>query len=106
MILELPLSSDPAQSFSVQLGQVKYYIEAQYNSRNGVWTLDLFDDASRVAIVRGIALVLGVDMLAPYNLGIGTFIALDNTGQGLDAGQDDLGTRVAVYWLSPDETLT
>lgn len=104
MIVELPLSSDPAQSFTCQLDDVKYFIEARYNSRNGVWSLDLSDDATRVPILTGLALVLGVDLLEPYNLGIGRLIAIDTEGRGRDATADDLGTRVTVNWISPDET--
>lgn len=104
MIVELPLSTDPAQSFTCQLGGVKYYMEARYNSRNGVWTLDLYDDATRTAILLGLAIVLGTDLLEPYNLGIGRLMAVDTNNSGTDAGADDLGSRVTLNWISADET--
>ena len=106
MIVELPLSSAPAQSFTTQLGDRKFYFEVRYNSRNGVWTLDMFDDASREAIFSGLAIVLGVDLLDPYNFDLGALIAQDKTGQGKDATADDLGSRVALYWVSNDEDFT
>lgn len=106
MIAELPLSNDAAQAFTCQLGEVKYYFEARINSRNGVWTLDMYDDATRAPIIQGMALVLGQDLLAPYNFGIGSLVVIDNSAQGKEAGEEDLGARVAVYWVSPDEVLT
>lgn len=105
MIVELPLTSDPSQSFTVQLGDVKYYVAARYNDRNGVWTLDLSDDATRQPIITGMAIVLGVDLLDAYNLGIGRLIAVDGSSMSEDATASDLGVRVALYWLSPDEVL-
>lgn len=105
MIAELPLSSDPSQSFTCQLGAVKYYCEAKYNSRNGVWSLDLYDDAARSPILLGMAIVLGVDLLEPYNLGIGRLVAVDGNATDRDATADDLGTRVTLNWISPDEEI-
>lgn len=105
MIIQIPLSADPAQSLTVQLGDVKYYFEARYNSRNGVWTLDMYDDATRAPIVLGMALVLGQDLLAPYNLGIGSLGLVDTSAQSKDAGADDMGDRVVLCWVSPDEVI-
>lgn len=104
MIIQMPLTSDPSQTFTTQLGSVKYYFEVKFNSRNEVWTLDLYDDASRDVIALGLPIVLGQDLLEPYNFGIGSLVALDANAQGQDAGADDLGARVFLYWASPDET--
>lgn len=104
MIIQLPLSADPAQSFTTQLGASKYAFEVRYNSRNGVWTFDMADSATGVAIVTGCPILLGVDFIDPYNLGIGAMVAQDLSGQNKDAGADDLGTRVVVYWVSANET--
>lgn len=102
-IVELPLTSDAAQSFSVQLGDAKFYFEARYNSRNGVWALDMYDDATRSEIAIGLAILVGQDLLDPYNFPYGALVAIDRTGLGKDAGPDDLGSRVALFWVSPDE---
>lgn len=105
MIVELPLTADPAQAFTCKLGDTKYFFEARYNSRNGVWALDMYDDATRQAVILGMAVVLGVDLLEPYNLGIGRLVAMDSAGMGRDATADDLGSRVGLYWISPDEVI-
>ena len=103
MILELPFSNDPAQVFTAQLGDTKYTIDAKYNDRSGVWTLDLYDAATQALVVASLPLVIGQDLLEPYNFGIGSILCVDTSGQGADAGPDDLGERVKVYWFSPDE---
>lgn len=105
MIIELPLNASPAQSFTCQLGDIKYFFEVQYNSRSSVWTMNLSDDSTRTRMLSGVPLVLGVDLLGPYNFGIGSMIVLDKTGQGLDATANDLGDRVCLYWISPDEVI-
>lgn len=103
MIGEIPFIS-AAQSVTVQLGGAKYQFKTRYNSRSGVWTFDLYD-ASQQLMVASVPMVLGQDLLEPYNFGIGRIICIDTSRQGIDAGQNDLGNRVKVYWFSEDEVL-
>ena len=105
MIVELPFSSDAAQTMVTQLGDVKYQIEVKYNDRSGVWTMDLSDFLTQDPIVLSVPLVLGQDLSESYNFGIGRFLVVDTSGRGIDAGPDDLGGRVRVYWFSEDEVL-
>jgi hypothetical protein len=105
VILELPFSNDPAQTFVTQLGDKKYGFDVKFNDRSGVWTLDLSDDATKVPLLQSVPLVLGCDLLEAYNLGIGRILVLDTTNRGKDAAPADLGDRVKVYWFSTDEVL-
>lgn len=102
-VVELPLTAAPAQAFTTQLGEKKFFVEVKLNSRNGVWTIDLLDDATREEIIIGLPILLGVDLLDAYNFPYGALIAIDKTGQGREAGEDDLGSRVGLFWVSPDE---
>lgn len=104
MILLLPFTTDSAQKFTTQLGEAKYTIETKYNDRSGVWTIDLYD-ASTVLIAASLPMVIGQDLLEPYNFGIGRIFCFDTSNQGIDAGPDDLGDRIRVYWFSPDEVI-
>ncbi len=101
MILELPFTSDAAQQVVVQLGDTKYTCNVRYNDRSGAWALTMADFASGVTLFDGVPLVLGGDILAPYNLGIGAIVVNDENATNLDAGPDDFGTRVKAYWISP-----
>lgn len=103
MIVEIPLSSDPAQTFTVQLDRAKYIFSMKFNSRSGVWTLDMSLASTKAVILQSIPILLGVDLLYPYNLGIGRLIAGDTSSKGLDATADDLGTRVKLFWYSASE---
>jgi hypothetical protein len=105
MIIALPLSSDPAQSFITQLGNEKYQFDVRWNDRSGVWTMDLTRDSDQAILLQGIPLVLGCDILSSYTLGIGRMLVVDETGTHTDASYNDLGSRVKVYWFSPDEVL-
>lgn len=103
MILELPFTSDAAQIVVVQLDQVKYEFDVRYNDRAATWFMSVTDFATKAPILESVALLIGGDILHPYNLGVGSFIVTDEDGTGLDAGPDELGVRVKVYWLSSDE---
>ena len=106
MILELPFSNVGAQEFIVQLGDRKFRMVAYLNERSGVWVLDMYDAGASLPIVANLPLVIGADLLAPFNLGIGSIFVNNEDASGLDAGPDDLGGRVKVYWFSPDEVAT
>ena len=103
MIIELPLTPDPSQRFTVQLGRVKYDFYVKFNSRSGVWTFDLSVASSKAVLLQSIPIVLGADLLAPYNLAIGRLIATDTSSRGRDATTEDLGTRVKLVWFSIEE---
>lgn len=105
MIAELPFSSVPSRRFTTQLGDAEYTFETRFNDRSGVWTFDLYDGASQQLMVASVPMVLGQDLLEPYNFGIGSILCVDANGTGIDAGPDDLGDRVKVYWFSADEEI-
>ncbi len=102
MIIQLPLTSDTSQTFTILLGAISYDMAVRWNDRSGTWVLDITDSASQTILVQGIPLVLGTDILSPYGLAMGYMVVVDQSGQGLDAGVDDLGSRVNVYWYSAD----
>ena len=106
MIIQLPVTSDPAQDFVINLGTQKWEMYVRYNDRGGFWTMDITDYNSQTSLVTGMPIVLGCDLLAPYTLGNGSMLAYDTTGSGTDAGPDDLGTRVVLYWVSADDVAT
>lgn len=99
----IPFTSDPAQSFSVLLGESKFSIEARWNETAAFWTFDLTTLPAGVRLVSGAPILIGQDMLSPYALGIGGLVATDINGIGVDAGPEDLGDRVTVTWFSEEE---
>lgn len=115
-MLTIPFTSDPWHSFSTVLDDVEYTIAQHYNERNGVWYFDLGLASTGKLLVAGIPILIGCDLLAPYGLGIGSMLAVDLRAaaateaagilpQSVDAGSDDLGSRVIVVYLAPGEVV-
>lgn len=103
MIIELPLTPDPSQRFTVQLGRVKYELYVKFNSRSGVWTFDLAIVNTKAVLLQSVPIVLGADLLLPYNFDLGRLIAVDTSNRSRDAAAEDLGTRVKLVWFSVEE---
>jgi hypothetical protein len=105
MIAKIPVTAEAAQTFVTPLGDLKYRFDIRFNDRSGVWTLDLTEDASGTILFQGSPLLVGEDLLSPYNYNIGTLTVIDTTVQNKDATAEDFGSRVMLYWVSPDEVL-
>jgi len=98
--LSIPVAATAYQSFSVQLDGSVYRMRIRYNSRSGVWTLDLFDSAEQ-ALLCGLALRTGIDLLDQYvddRLPPGRLFIVNFVSEHGEPGRDDLGTdAVLVY---------
>jgi hypothetical protein len=102
-MLAIPLTSDPSQTLTVNLGGTSVDLAIRYNDQSGVWNFDLTLDGVGTVLLTNVPMLIGQDLLGPYALGLGGLIVTDTSGQYLDAGPDDLGTRVTLQWLSPNE---
>lgn len=87
------------------LAGVPYVLDLRWNGRAGRWLMDI-RDAEANPIRVGVAVVLGallgrlsVDPRFPR----GVLFAADLSGEQREAGLDDLGTRVVVYFATFDE---
>jgi hypothetical protein len=106
MAQSLPLvPSVPIYRVGTTLGGRQFIFDVKWNARDEAWYMDI-STSSDVIIRHGIKIVLGtifdgrtVNSESPQ----GALIATDLTGVGLDAGFDDLGDRVVVYFLTPDD---
>jgi hypothetical protein len=88
------------QRFTITLAGVRYQMTVRWNDMNQAWTLDLAD-ANANAIISGIPLVTGRDLLAPFGyLGIGGKLIVQTTN---DAGAvptlANLGSTGNLYFL-------
>ncbi len=105
-MVQLPfIPAVPFYRFSTQLDDAQYIFDVRWNDRDGAWYFDLrTEDATMIR--AGIKIVLGAllgDRSASANFPPGVFLASDLAGTGVDAGIDDLGSRVCVYYYSRDE---
>ena len=98
---EIPLSAAP-QTFPITLSGIDYRCTLQYrNANEGGWVLDIADNQGN-AIVEGIPLVTGVDLLAAYkHLGFTGRLWVQTTNDP-DAVPtfENLGTDSHLYWVT------
>lgn len=98
----IPLETGTPQRFSITLGGVEYQLTLRYrNIAEGGWVLDIAD-ANGTAIIGGIPLVTGADLLAQHkHLGLGGRLWVQ-TLSNPDAVPtfDNLGDDGVLYWVT------
>lgn len=105
MPLIIPIDSTPSQTFSTTIGGKTYGFDAHWNARDAAWFMSVFEEDG-TPIIQGAKLVLNafIGRRSPHQLfSDGAFSLADLSGQGLDAGQDDLGTRVVLTYHTTEE---
>lgn len=99
---EIPLTPN-AQTFRITLAGVQYVLAFAYRTHAvGGWFLDIYS-TDGVALVAGIPLVTGVDLLEPYpdlDFGGSLFVATDGDPSATPT-YTNLGTQAHVYFGSP-----
>jgi len=100
-MIEVPLSSDPEQKFTIALNSVLYTFRVYYNSRANLWALDI--SLGTVALINGIALTIGDDIMSPYVSGPERLYMINITDSSLDADATNLGTDVKLFQLTAGE---
>lgn len=100
----VPLTSDGAYRFNIELNGIVYTFEIKYNVRFNTWSFSMLQN--EIDVITGVGMLIGVNMLEPFTLdNIGGLYMFDDSGQKLDAGPDDLGTRVIMIYLTPQEVI-
>ena len=99
----IPLTSDPIQRFTVNLDGTSYDFQVKYNDLSSTWSADIALNSDGTPLAYGIPLVLGADVLSGTGLGIGAIFMVDESSNSVEAGPDDLGDRVRMYYATPAE---
>lgn len=95
----------PHQSAQVQLGDAYFTVVWHWSGREGVWYFSL-SDADGSAIVSGVRVVLNADLLrgvSDARRPPGVMAVVDPAGRATEPGLNDLGTRVKVVYIPPEE---
>ncbi|WP_079218935.1 phage baseplate plug family protein [Herbaspirillum robiniae] len=98
---EIPLEPAP-QRFSITLGGVTYRMTLQYRKEGGAgWVLDIAD-ANGNALVNGIPLATGTNLLEQYDyLGFAGRLWVQGAGDPDNVPTfNDLGTGSRLYWVT------
>lgn len=99
MIMNIVDAAD--QQFSVIFGDRRVTIRVRYNPTSGRWSIDLAIDD--VPVLYGRRIVPFVDLLKPFNLGIGAVFAIPVT-VGAEADRESLPSgAVRLYHATQDE---
>ena len=67
-MIEIPLTADPKQLFSITLSEATYDVTVELNSRQGIWYISFAQGGTDIA--NGIAIVGGVDIVKQHNIPI------------------------------------
>jgi len=73
IVRELPIISDPSQSFTTTLSGRRCDFLVNYNAVSDRWAFDLSIDS--ILVVAGRRIVSGVDLIKPFAIGIGAIVA-------------------------------
>lgn len=97
--------SNPDYEFLTSIENVTYLFRVRWNARAAAWYMDLMTEDG-TSIRMGMKIVLGAmfGVRSPSALfPAGVFMASDMSQQNLDAGLDDMGTRIQVFFYTLDE---
>lgn len=91
-------------TFDTVLDGTQYGFRVYWNDRDLAWYFDI-EAANGSIIAQGIKIVIGDYLGSSINLKPftnGVFVAVDTANPGracVDAKQDDMGSRVLLYWV-------
>ena len=101
---ELPIIDAADQQFSTILNNKRCTIRLRYNVTTDRWSFDLAKDD--LFVIRGRRIVLGIDMLKPFNLDLGRLYAIAIVpGAAPDRVALPAG-NVRLYHVSEEEAVT
>lgn len=99
--IELPIAADtPDQSFSMVLDGAVYHLRLRLNTRAGFWVL-FIAAADATPLLSGIAIRLGVDLLAPYAddpFPAGRLFAINFVDAYAEPDRDNFGRDVSLIF--------
>lgn len=101
-VYEIPLRAEP-QTFLIDLAGDSYRMTIRWCGAMAAWVLDL-DTPEREAVLHGIPLVTGTDLLGQYEyLGIEGQLRVQTLGD-LEAIPtfENLGTNGVLFFITPD----
>lgn len=97
---EIPLTSE-AERFTIALGSQSYVMEVRWNTQAVAWILDISSETGQ-ALVQGIPLCTGVDLLKPFaylNFGGALYVQTDHDVDAVPT-EVNLGSTSHLYFVT------
>lgn len=98
MAKEIRLTTDGAQKFSTVLNGVTYEFNVNYNTRYGVWFMDITLAGS--VLSSGIALLSGIDIVRQFTYALKNLFVVNIDNPNLDANANNLGTESKLFQIT------
>jgi hypothetical protein len=98
------LAGVPDHVFTTQWAGVAVQLEMHWNAIAGYWTFTLTRLDTETLLLAGIPLVCGIDLLGPYQLGLGRLVGA-SVG-GTNPTLDNIGTDVIFYWTDENTSVS
>jgi len=99
---EIPIIDASSQAFTTTLAGKRCDFVVNYSTFANRWSFDL--DVESVRVLSGRRIVLGVDLIAPFNLGIGSLVAAQWGDEDVEPGRTELPSgRVRLFHYDPNE---
>lgn len=96
-MIEIPLSNQPEQLFSIVLNDVLYNCRVILNTRSSTWSFSLSKGSEKV--IDGITLLSGINILKQYNLPLKSIFVVNIDNPKSDPTPLNLGISSRVYLL-------
>jgi len=101
-MIEIPLTNNPEQFFSVTLTDITYNIRVLLNSRTlPKWSISFY--IGDVAVVEGVMLCGGVNILSQHNIAVKNAYVINLDDPAQDPTREDLGTDSVLVILTDEE---
>lgn len=106
--VEIPTEGGRPFSERITLQGIAYTLVFKWNGVASVWTVDFYDDDAQTAVLLGVPLVTGADLLGQFfylSLGANTILTVMTIGPGVSPdtvpGFNNLGSDGHLYATMP-----
>ena len=100
-MIRFPIADAADQQFAQVINNQRVTFRLRWNLTSGFWSIDLgIDD---VPVLTGLRVVLGIDLLGAYDLGLGRVFALPYKTDAKPGREELPSGDVRIYHASEDE---
>lgn len=102
-MIEFPIIDEADQEFSTILENRRVSVRLRYNAASDRWSFNLSIDD--LPVLHGRRIVTGVDLILPFDFGIGILFALPATGDSAQPTRTDLPNGIVRFYSTTEAEL-
>lgn len=100
-MIRFPIIDAADQQFSQVVNNQRVTFRLRWNLTTGFWSMDIAIDD--LPVLAGLRVVLGIDIIAPYDLGIGRVFALAHKADAKPGRTELPSGDVRIYHATEEE---